>query len=95
MSGPLDRAATARLAIWPVLAVLAFVQAYAVLHESGQALAAAAMGGNVRTIDARAWSTRPHASYDLSGVTDGQRAFVTAAGPALPLALWAATGLLA
>jgi hypothetical protein len=85
----LDQAATARLVAWTVLAVLAFVQAYAVLHESGHALAAAAAGGNVRTIDARAWSTRPHAAYDLSGVTDGQRAFVTAAGAVLPLAVWA------
>jgi len=90
MPRPLDRAATARLVAWPVLAVLAFVQAYALLHESGHAWAAAAVGGNVRTIDARAWSTRPHAAYDLFRVTDGQRAFVTAAGAALPLAVWAA-----
>jgi hypothetical protein len=91
MSRPHDRAATVRLALWPVLVVLAFVQAYAVLHEGGHALAATAVGGTVRTIDARAWSTRPHASYDLPGVTDGQRAFVSAAGALLPLGVWAAT----
>ena len=89
MSRTHDRAATVRLALWPVLVVLAFVQAYAVLHEGGHALAAAAVGGTVRTIDARAWSTRPHASYDLPGVTDGQRAFVSAAGALLPLGVWA------
>ncbi len=91
MACPHDHAATIRLALWPVLVVLAFVQAYAVLHEGGHALAAAAVGGTVRTIDARAWSTRPHASYDLPGVTDGQRALVSAAGALLPLGVWAAT----
>jgi len=65
------------------------VQAYALLHEGGHALAAAAVGGTVRTIDARAWSPRPHASYDFSGATDGQRSFVIAAGTLLPLVVWA------
>jgi len=83
-----DSAALLRLGAWLVLVVLVFVQAYALLHEGGHALAAAAAGGTVRTIDARAWSPRPHASYDFSGATDGQRSFVIAAGTLLPLAVW-------
>lgn len=90
MTRPRDRAATLRLVVWPILVVLAFVQAYALLHEGGHALAAMAVGGTVRTVDARSWSPRPHAAYDLPGATDGQRAFVTAAGALLPLAIWAA-----
>lgn len=90
MTRPLDRAATLRLVVWPVLVVVAFVQAYALLHEGGHALAAVVMGGTVRTVDARMWSPRAHAAYDLPGATDGQRALVTAAGTLLPLALWAA-----
>jgi len=85
-----DRAEPLRLGAWLVLVVLAFVQVYALLHEGGHALAAAAVGGTVHTIDARAWSPRPHAAYDLPGVTDGQRAFVIAAGSALPLVVWIA-----
>ena len=85
-----DPAATLRLAVWPVLIVLAFVQAYALLHEGGHALAAVATGGTVNTLDARMWSPRAHAAYDLPGATDAQRAFVTAAGSLLPLMLWVA-----
>jgi hypothetical protein len=79
----------ARLVTWLVLVFLMFLQAYLLLHEGGHALAAAAVGGTVRTVDARPWSLRPHASYDLPGVSDAQRAFVTAAGTLLPLAAWA------
>ena len=78
-----------RLGAWLLLVVLAFSQVYALLHEGGHALAAVAVGGTVRTVDARAWSPRPHAAYDLPGVSDGQRAFVTASGALLPLAAWA------
>ncbi len=85
-----DSATLLRLGAWLVLVVLAFVQAYALLHEGGHALAAVAVGGTVHTIDARAWSPRPHAAYDLPGATDGQRAFVTAAGTLLPLVVWVA-----
>ncbi len=80
----------ATIVLWLVLTVLAFVQVYLLLHEGGHALAAVAVGGTVRTVDARPWSTRPHASYDLDDVTDGQRAFVSAGGTLLPLAAWAA-----
>jgi hypothetical protein len=82
-------ASIARLVAWLVLVFLVFIQAYLLLHEGGHALAAAAVGGTVRTVDARPWSLRPHASYDLPGVTDTQRAFVTAAGALLPLVTWA------
>lgn len=85
-----DRAATLRLVAWPVLVVIAFVQAYGLLHEGGHALAAVAVGGTVRTLDARPWSPRAHAAYDLPGAGDGQRAFITAAGTLLPLATWGA-----
>ncbi|MFU8888152.1 MAG: hypothetical protein ACNA8N_06105 [Trueperaceae bacterium] len=85
-----DRVALLRVGACLVLVVLAFVQAYALPHEGGHALAAVAVGGTVRTVDARAWSPRVHAAYDLPGVTDGQRAFVSAAGTLLPLAVWAA-----
>jgi hypothetical protein len=80
---------TARLVAWLVLAFLVFIQVYLLLHEGGHALAAVAVGGTVRTVDARPWSARPHASYDLPGVTDAQRSFVTAAGALLPLVTWA------
>jgi hypothetical protein len=84
-----DAAAILRLGAWLLLVILAFAQAYALVHEGGHALAAVAVGGTVRTLDARAWSPRPHASYDLPGASDGQRAFVTAAGAGLPLVVWA------
>jgi hypothetical protein len=83
----------ARLVAWLVLVFLLFIQVYLLLHEGGHALAAAAVGGTVRTVDARPWSVRPHAAYDLPGVTEAQRAFVTAAGALLPLVTWA--GLIA
>lgn len=83
-------ASIARTVAWLVLVFLAFIQVYLLLHEGGHALAAVAAGGTVRTVDARPWSTRPHASYDLTGVTDGRRAFVTGAGALLPLLAWAA-----
>jgi hypothetical protein len=83
-------ASIARLVVWLVLVFVAFLQVYLLLHEGGHALAAVGVGGTVRTVDARPWSMRPHAAYDLSGVTDGQRAFVAAAGSLLPLTAWAA-----
>jgi hypothetical protein len=83
-------ASIARLVVWLVLVFLVFIQVYLLLHEGGHALAAVGVGGTVRTVDARPWSTRPHASYDLPGVTDGQRALVSAAGTLLPLAAWSA-----
>ncbi len=73
---------------WLLLATLAFVQVYLLLHEAGHALAAWSVGGTVRTLDARPWSERAHAAYDLPGVTDAARAFVTAAGTLLPYAAW-------
>ena len=79
-----------RLGAWLLLVVLVISQAYLLLHEGGHALAAVAVGGRVTTLDARPWSSRPHAAYDLAGVTDGQRAFIAAAGTLLPLAAWLA-----
>jgi hypothetical protein len=84
-------ASIARLVAWLMLVFLAFIQVYLLLHEGGHALGALAVGGTVRTVDARPWSTRPHASYDLPGVTDGQRALVSAAGTLLPMAAWVAS----
>lgn len=83
-----DRTAALRLASWLVLAALAYLQAYLLLHEGGHALAAVAVGGTVRTVDARPWSSRPHAGYDLPEVSGGERALVSAAGTLLPLAAW-------
>ncbi len=74
---------------WLLFATLAFVQVYLLLHEAGHALAAWSVGGTVRTLDARPWSPRAHAAYDLPGVSDAARAFVTAAGTLLPYAVWA------
>lgn len=74
---------------WLLLATLVFVQVYLLLHEAGHALAAWSVGGTVRTVDARPWSPRAHAAYDLPGVSDAARAFVTAGGTLLPYAVWA------
>lgn len=74
---------------WLLLATLAFVQVYLLLHEAGHALAAWSVGGTVRTLDARPWSPRAHAAYDLPAVGAAARAFVTAAGTLLPYAVWA------
>lgn len=74
---------------WLLLATLAFVQVYLLLHEAGHALAAWSVGGTVRTLDARPWSSRAHAAYDLPGVSDAARAFVTAGGTLLPYVAWA------
>ncbi|TVR87879.1 MAG: hypothetical protein EA416_14075 [Trueperaceae bacterium] len=71
--------------VWFVLVTLVIIQGYLILHEAGHALAAVAVGGTVTGIDARVWSDRPHASYTFGTVTQGQRAFVTAAGTLLPL----------
>lgn len=74
---------------WLFFATLVFVQVYLLLHEAGHALAAWSVGGTVRTLDARPWSPRAHASYDLPGASDAARAFVTAGGTLLPYAAWA------
>jgi hypothetical protein len=74
---------------WLLLATVAFVQVYLLLHEAGHALAAWSVGGTVRTLDARPWSTRPHAAYDLHGASDAARAFISAAGTLLPYVAWA------
>lgn len=74
---------------WAVLVAVAVVQVGLLLHELGHALAALAVGGTVTGIDALVWSSRPHASYVLDGVSDAQRAFVSAAGTLLPLFAWA------
>ena len=85
--------ATIRSAIpsvaWYVLLTLILIQGYLLLHEAGHALAALAVGANVTAIDARLWSDRPHAAYDFGDVGGAARAFVTAAGTLLPLAVWA------
>lgn len=89
------RRATPRLAApfatiaWLLLATLAFVQVYLLLHEAGHALAAWSVGGTVLGLDARPWSPRAHASYDLPAASDAARAFVTAGGTLLPYVAWA------
>ncbi len=70
--------------VWFVLATVVIIQAYLLLHELGHALAATAVGTTVTGVDARLWSDRPHASYGSGSASQGQRAFVTAAGTLLP-----------
>lgn len=82
-------ARTAATIAWLAFATLAFIQLYLLLHEAGHALAAWSVGGTLLGFDARPWSPRAHASYDLPGVSDAARAFVTAGGTLLPYAAWA------
>ena len=90
MQTRLDRLrSTLPSAAWFVLVTLIIIQGYLLLHEAGHALAALSVGATVTGVDARLWSDRPHASYDLGSVGVGARAYVTAAGTLLPLAVWA------
>lgn len=74
---------------WFALITLIIIQGYLLLHEVGHALAALSVGATVTGIDARMWSDRPHASYAFGDVGSAARAYVTAAGTLLPVAVWA------
>lgn len=83
------RRSTLASVAWFALITLIIIQGYLLLHELGHALAAVSVGATVTGVDARMWSDRPHASYDFGSVGSGARAFVTAAGTLLPVAVWA------